>query len=136
MNQDADQLRLLSIFHYVVGGLLAFFACIPLVHLALGLMMVLCPQFFGPAKDQPPPFLGWLMVIFAGLFILAGWILAALVAWAGRCLQRRQHYTFCFVMACVACVFMPFGTVLGVFTIIVLHRPSVRMLFGLPAASA
>jgi hypothetical protein len=136
MNQDADQLRLLSIFHYVVGGLLAFFACIPLVHLALGLLMVFNPHFFGPAKDPPPPFLGWFFVIFAGVFILAGWIMAALVAWAGRCLQRRHHCTFCFVMACIACVFMPFGTVLGVFTIIVLHRPSVRMLFGLPVANA
>jgi hypothetical protein len=40
-------------------------------------------------------------------------------------------------MAAVACVFFPFGTVLGVFSIIVLTRESVKRLFdgsGAPAA--
>jgi hypothetical protein len=32
-------------------------------------------------------------------------------------------------MAGVACLFMPFGTVLGIFTIIVLVRPQVKALF-------
>jgi hypothetical protein len=36
MKQE-EQLRLLSIFHYVVAGLSALFACIPIIHLALGL---------------------------------------------------------------------------------------------------
>jgi len=130
MSQDEDQLRLLSIFHYVVGGLAAAFACLPLIHLVVGLLMVFRPEAFGPTKAPPPAFLGWFFVIFAGLFICAGWGLAVLIAWAGRCLQRRRHYNFCFVMACVACVFMPFGTVLGVFTLIVLLRPGVKSLFG------
>lgn len=135
MSQDEDHLRLLGVFHYVVGGLLAFFACLPLIHLALGLMMVFNPQFFGPAKDQPPPVFGWFFVIFAGVFILAGWMMAILIAWAGRCLHRRRHYSFCFVMACVACLFMPFGTVLGAFTLIVLLRPTVKMLFEQPVVT-
>jgi hypothetical protein len=32
-------------------------------------------------------------------------------------------------MAGIECVFMPFGTVLGVFTLVVLTRPSVKPLF-------
>lgn len=41
--------------------------------------------------------------------------------------------TFVFVMACVQCANVPFGTALGVFTILVLQRPSVKALFeGLP----
>jgi len=32
-------------------------------------------------------------------------------------------------VAAVECIFMPFGTVLGVFTIIVLNRPSIKALF-------
>ena len=56
---------------------------------------------------------------------------------AGRYLSQQRHYTFCLVMAAVACMFMPFGTVLGVFTIIVLVRESVKELFaqGKPSAS-
>ena len=130
MSQDEEQLRLLSIFHYVVGGLAALFACFPILHLVLGIVMVFDPPAFGPSKNPPPAFLGWFFILFAGAFILAGWTMAALIAWAGRCLQCRRNYTFCFVMACVACLFMPFGTVLGVFTIVVLLRPTVKKLFG------
>jgi hypothetical protein len=32
-------------------------------------------------------------------------------------------------MACIECLFLPFGTILGVFTIIVLSRESVKALF-------
>lgn len=38
--QDAQHLRLLSIFHYVVAGIAAFFALLPVFHLVFGLMMV------------------------------------------------------------------------------------------------
>jgi hypothetical protein len=48
---------------------------------------------------------------------------------AGRYLSRHVNRTFCLVVAGIECVFTPFGTVLGVFTIIVLMRDSVRELF-------
>lgn len=50
---------------------------------------------------------------------------------SGRFLQQRKHYWFSFVLACIACAFMPFGTVLGVFTIIVLSRDSVKAFYGI-----
>ena len=36
MNQDSEHLKLLSIFHYVVGGMAALFACIPFIHFFMG----------------------------------------------------------------------------------------------------
>jgi len=48
----------------------------------------------------------------------------------GRSLSRRKCYSFALVMACVECLFIPFGTILGVFTIIVLLRESVKALFA------
>jgi len=108
----------------------ALFACIPIIHLVIGLFLILAPGKFGHGSQQPPAFIGWFFVAFASVFILAGWTLAALVLIAGRCIARRKHYTFCFVMACVECIFMPFGTVLGVFTILVLNRQSVKGLFN------
>jgi hypothetical protein len=32
-------------------------------------------------------------------------------------------------MACIECLFLPFGTILGIFTIIVLSRESVKTFF-------
>lgn len=125
---DDEHLRLLSIFHYLKGGITALFACIPIIHVVLGLVFIVAPHLLGHGNDQPPAFLGWLFVILGSFLILFGWAMAALVLIAGRCIGRRKHYTFCFVVACVECLSVPFGTVLGVFTILVLNRQSVRML--------
>ena len=129
-NPDNEHLKLLCIFHYVVSGMAALFACIPIIHLVLGLFFILAPEKFGHGSQQPPAWIGWFFVVFASVLILVGWTLAVLVLMAGRFITRRKHYMFCFVMACVECIFMPFGTVLGVFTILVLNRASVKELFA------
>lgn len=130
MNQDQEHLRLLSIFHYVVAGLSALFACIPLIHLTLGLLFIFgSDKMAGPGQTPPPAFLGWFFVILASCFILAGWTFAACVLYAGRCLAKRRRLLFCQVIAGIECAFMPFGTVLGVFTLLVLTRESVKPLF-------
>ena len=40
MNNDAEHLRLLSIFHYIAGGVTALFALFPAIHLFMGIAMV------------------------------------------------------------------------------------------------
>jgi hypothetical protein len=131
MQNDQEHLRLLVIFHYVLAGIAAFCASIPIIHLAMGLFMVLSPEQFQDAKGQgPPPFFGWMFVIMGAVFVTVGWAFAACVFAAGRCLARRRRHLFCMVMAGVECLFAPFGTVLGVFTIMVLNRESVKALFS------
>jgi hypothetical protein len=76
---------------------------------------------------------GWFFVGLALMFIVAGLTFAALVIAAGRNLSRQVRYTFCLVVAGLLCLFMPFGTVLGVLTIVVLQRASIRERFGKPA---
>ena len=70
-----------------------------------------------------------------GAVIATGWALAACILAAGRMLARRRRYLFCLAMAGIECILMPFGTVLGVFTIIVLMRDSVREAFAANQAS-
>jgi hypothetical protein len=62
-----------------------------------------------------------------------GLSLAICIAVAGRKLDRRTGHLYCLVIAGLECFFMPFGTVLGVLTILVLIRPSVKLMFGNPA---
>jgi hypothetical protein len=131
MTRDEEHLRLLSIFHYVVAGLAGLFALFPIIHLIVGLFLVFFASHLKDSNGQPAPvFIGWIFVILASTFIIFGMILASLVLTAGRFLAKRKHYTFCLVMAGVECIFMPFGTVLGVFTIIVLTRESVKRGFS------
>jgi hypothetical protein len=131
MNPDEEHLRLLSIFHYVCAGLAAFFACIPGLYVVLGLFLLFAPaSLVESANDQPPAFVGLFLIMFGGLIMLFGWAFAACIAYAGRCLSKRRGYTFCLVVAGIACLFMPFGTILGIFTIIVLVRPTIKPLFA------
>ncbi len=126
MTQDEQYLNLLSIFHYVVGGLTALFSCFFLIHVAIGIAM-LCGAFEG--KDAPPRFVGLIFIIFPLLLIIAGWTLAGFMVAAGVKLKRRVSRIFCLVIAGIECIVMPFGTVLGVFTIVLLMKDSVKSLF-------
>lgn len=127
--RDQEHLKLLSIFHYVMGGLAGLFALFPVFHLIFGLIFILAPQEVKGDGDVPPAFIGWIFVLFSAGFIVTGWIFAGFVIAAGRCLARRRRYLFCLVMAGIECIFMPLGTVLGVFTILVLMRETVKGLF-------
>ncbi len=130
--QDAEHLRLLSIFHYVVAGLQVLVASFPILHLLVGAAMVFAPDWLGEEmKGEPPPTaLGWFFMAFASGWILFGWTLAACLVIAARSLAQRKRYLFCLAVAGVeAAMCMPFGTVLGVFAVIVLVRPSVKEMF-------
>lgn len=82
-----------------------------------------------------PLFIGWIFILIGAVLMVVGWAFSACIIIAGRSLARRIHYMFCIVMAAIECIFMPFGTVLGVFTIVVLTRPSAKEMFELNAVS-
>jgi hypothetical protein len=136
MEQDKQQLKLLSIFHFVLGGLAALIACIPIIHLTIGIG-ILSGSLFGESipTDGAFPFslFGLAFTILPAIMILAGWAYAVGMVVAGNFLAKEKNYVFCLVMAAISCAFTPFGTVLGVFTIVVLMRPSVKQLFNYPA---
>jgi hypothetical protein len=131
MEDDLKHLKLLSIFHYVVGGLSALFSCMFLIHLIIGLSVLIAPESFsGGNGGPPPPFVGYIFTFIGGLFFSLGIVFSCFIIYSGRLLNSKRKRMFSFVLACIECVFMPFGTVLGVFTIIVLSRESVKKLYG------
>jgi hypothetical protein len=128
--QDRDHLRILSIFYYVAGALLAVLFALPLFYVAFGVAIV-TGIFAPPGNSSGPPLavMGWILICVGGAVVLLGWAAAGCLVAAGRCLAAHRAYMFCFVVACIACLWAPPGTILGVFTIIVLVRPSVKELF-------
>ena len=130
MNEDLQYLKLLSVFHYVVGGLAGLFACFPVVYIAMGILVTYAPGTMDSEDDAMAALFGWIFIIVGAGLILIGWAFAVFTILAGRYLTRQVHYMFCMVVAAIECLFMPFGTVLGVFTIIVLAKPSVKKMFG------
>jgi hypothetical protein len=138
MNQDKEHLQLLAIFHYVVAGLAGLFSFFPLLYTTIGAIFIFAARHgtAKPGEDLPPEFLGWIFAVLGALLFLIGIAMAICILIAGRSLALRKRYSFAFVMACIECLFIPFGTILGVFTIVVLSRESVRGLFYTAAAQA
>jgi succinate dehydrogenase/fumarate reductase cytochrome b subunit len=131
MNQDAEHLRLLSIFHYIVGGLAALFSFFPLLYTTVGAIFIFVARHgtSKPGEELPPEFLGWIFAVIGSLLFLFGIAIAICILITARSLAKHTRYWFAFVTACIECLFIPFGTILGVFTIIVLSRESVKALF-------
>jgi len=127
---DEEHLKLLSIFYYIFGGATGLFACFPIIHVVIGLVIVFSSSAFPTSKEAGPPALvGWIFVIIGGIIILIGWLIAALKLYTGYCISKRRKRIFCLVIAGLSCLSFPYGTTLGVFTFMVLLRPSVNELF-------
>jgi len=132
VNQDTEHLRLLAIFHYLVSGLAALFSFFPMLYTIIGSIFIFAARHGTPkpGEELPPEFLGWIFIVLGSFLFLLGIAMAICILIAGRCLSRRKCYSFALVIACIECLFIPFGTILGVFTIVALSRLSVKGLFS------
>jgi len=131
-----NELDILAICHYVVAALTALASCLAFIWIGLGIAMATHPEQFADAGEPPPEFVPFMFLGIGVACLLFGWSFAVCVAVAGRFLKQHRHYLFCMIVAAVNCLFFPFGTVLGVFTIIVLLRPNMKALFAQTGASA
>ena len=133
MNQDEEHLKLLAIFHYIVGAMAVLFSCFPLLYVGMGVLFVVSPHFLTEGQKGPPPpaALGYIFIAIGAFFALLGWSAAIATILSGRYIARRRKRMFSVVMGAILCMFMPFGTVLGVFTIMLLTKESVQRLYGI-----
>jgi hypothetical protein len=130
---DADHLKLLSIFHFVGADFEFLGILFLLAHFALFHAFLSDPKMWQNQKQQPSPaeffaIFKWFYLVF-GTWLLASGILNVI---SGLCLRARTHRTFSLIVAGVNCLHIPIGTLLGVFTIIVLVRDSVRETYDAP----
>lgn len=121
------QLDHLGIFFYVLAGMSALFACIPILHFLLGVFIMFAPT--RPGEGGEDKVVGVIFILVAGCIILLGWAYAALLFYAGRGLRTRTRPTLVTVAAALSCLNMPFGTALGVITLIEMNKPEIRNLF-------
>jgi len=122
---DEDHLKLLSIFYYVSGGATAFFSTFAIIYIFLGAIFTALPH----RPEGPPAFMGWFFMVIGIVVLILGWTIGALKIYTGYCLSKRKHRVFCLIVAVISSLAIPYGTVLAVFTFIVLLRDSVRKLF-------
>jgi hypothetical protein len=125
---DGEHINLLSIFHFVLAGLTLVGILFLFLHYFIMSAIFMNPDFWKSQKSAPPfpqDFLKvfiWFYFFMGAIFAIAG----VLNLLSGFFLRQRRHRTFSMVVAGLNCVQIPFGTVLGIFTIMVLSRNSVR----------
>jgi hypothetical protein len=129
--KDIEHLRQLTIFHFTAAGL----ACAGLLFLA-GHYAIMSAVFNDPAivakMNKEPGFpvnffhmFIWVYMV-SGSFVIVSGIANVISA---IFLRRRRYRTFSLIVAGLNCLHMPLGTVLGVFTFVVLGRESVIQLY-------
>jgi hypothetical protein len=130
-NPDVAHLRLLMIFHYIAAGLVALFGFVPIIYIVMGILVLSGKFPPSPPNGQGMPRETGYIFIALGIFLFVlAWTMAVLLFLSARYMSARRHRIFSIVIACLSCMSFPFGTILGVFTLIVLVRPSVKFLYG------
>lgn len=127
--RDEEHLKLLSIFHYVSGGITAFTGLFPLIYVLMGAMFLTMPVSQTADEDLALRGMGTLLLVFGVLFSSVFMVFAAMKIYAGYCISKHKNRIYCLVVAGISLIGFPFSTILGVFTLIVLLRDSVRDLF-------
>jgi len=128
---DEEHLKLLSIGYYVSAGITAAFSLLGLLYSVMGMFLLIAARSSSLSRpgEPPPAFIGvFLMGIGLAMFVLM--IIGAILKFlAGSRIKKRQSRVLCMLVAGISCIEIPYGTLLGVFTFMVLGRNSVRILF-------
>ncbi|HEY3256544.1 MAG TPA: hypothetical protein VGJ91_21440 [Polyangiaceae bacterium] len=129
-HDDEKQLRILGRLHYVAAALASVIPLIGAAYAAFG-VAILLGKFPGapPMKGES---LGWLPVGMGTFFFSFGICAVVLNLLSARSLRDRKNHTLCVLTAAMNCMHLPLGTLLGVFTLMVLCRPAVNAAFKPP----
>ena len=124
---DAEHIHLLAAFHFVGAGLASLGLLFLFGHYAIFHSIMDNPKLWEGQKGGPPPV--EFFQVFRWFYLIGGaWLVASGVinVISGIFLRARKHRMFSLIVAGLNCVHIPLGTVLGVFTLVVLMRDSVR----------
>ena len=137
--EDAEHLSALSIGHFVLSGVAVLGAAPTLLYGVAGAKLM--EEFgsdlsmaMGDIPGQSPDAMLQDLSSLVTTLIVSAVVLAVVSAVhllvVGVMIRKRRLWTFCYLTGCGECLMFPFGTILGIFTILVLSRPSVKRLFG------
>jgi hypothetical protein len=131
----AHDLRLLSIGYYIQAGIAAFYSMLLLGYAGFvtAMLSTIANSPNSTGDNIPPwilPFISLLMLVI--LLLVCLYTVALFLA--GLWLRRFRNLVFIQVIAALNCLAIPYGTLLGIFTFLVLQRPTAKQFFVPPPA--
>lgn len=126
---DDEHLRLLRIGWFISAAANLMFVFIGAIYAFMGGMIAF-------TESSETRVMGMIFLAGGGLFILLAIGLTAMKALTAQSLLHRKRRVLCLITAGISCLGIPWNTTLGVFTLMVLMRPSVIAQFEGAAATA
>jgi hypothetical protein len=117
---------LLANGHWALAGLVFIAAAVPAFYASLGLDLV----FNAAAPHSPQAETGWRILTSGLAWVLATFGYVTMLIASARGLRLRRRYRLVVATNLLSCLFVPFGTVLGIATLATLRHPEVRLAFG------
>jgi hypothetical protein len=134
---DDEHLKIIRIGYFISGGAFAFTALFPLIYVVMGALIIMTARYQAyRSSGMDPGIMGWLFIIGGLVFSVGFGVLAALQILTAIRLKARRSRILCIITAALTCLFVPYHTALGVFTLMVLQRPSVKAMFEATQAPA
>jgi hypothetical protein len=129
MNKDLDHLKLLGILHTIWGILAILFGLLfGIMYIGIGAAAAASPNATTDDSGMSSGTFGSIFIVLGIVFLIAAVICWILMLMAGGKLRKQRGYGFCFFVAIVDLLGFP-SIILGIFTLIVLNRPTVKELF-------
>ncbi len=129
LKKDTDHLRLLAVFHFIFAGLSVLGLGFMVFHYSIMQVIFSRPEIQNAQGGPPPEMIKKILLIFYSVMavvLIIGGILNLLSA---LFLKSRKNRFYSLIIGGLNCVQVPIGTALGIFTIMVLTRDSVRRMY-------
>ena len=128
---DEEHLKLLSLFYYIKGALTVGFSFLGILYFLLmsslfRMINRLESQSGQYAQEIPFEFFSYIMFLI-WLLIILFLAFGVLQIISGYYIRKKRHRIFSFVMGIIQLIEIPYGTILGIMTILVLSRSSVEL---------
>lgn len=127
MNRDERHLKLLSKIQIVYGIANLFVS-----YYFYEALFILVHKYRKMLEQSRPELEVALLLGFGFVLLLIGIAILFCIILTGQSLAQHQNYTFCLIVAAAECFIFPIGTFIGIWTILVLRRNSVKALFAPP----
>ena len=111
------KLNKLGILYFVLAAL-----CIPA---SLVAPMVMMNGTAGAEPEARVP-----IIIFAMMGLIGSLLLTVCIVLVGQAIRKRRWRNYCFVVAILLCFSFPVGTALGAYTLILLNKPEIKVMFA------
>lgn len=127
MDRDKRQLKILSKVQIIYGVLNLFVS-----YYYYKAIFILVDGYRKVLEETNPELQVALLIGFGFVMFLIGIAILFFIILAGQSLAQYENYHFCLIVAIAECLIFPIGTIIGVSTILVLRRESVKQLFSSP----